>query len=186
MTPEAAAAAMLVAAGPAGRASLPIDVTFIAEELEGLDVQERADLCTLLDTQELPAAGKLSGLLLPGPRRIWVDAVEAARSPGRRRFTIAHELGHWCLHATTADPSARFCRADDVGAGAAQLNRVVRLEREANRFGAALLMPEERVRELAARTRLSVPLLARRFGVSAPAMQLRLETLDLLPDYMRR
>ncbi len=60
------------------------------------------------------------------------------------------------------------------------------LEREANRFAAALLMPEQLVRELAGAVRLSVPLMARRFGVSVPAMQVRLQALNLLPDYMRR
>lgn len=186
MTPDAAAVALLATAGLAGRESLPVDVTFLAEEVEGLDVQERADLRTLLKPSELPGEATLSGLLLPASRRIWVDAVEATRSPGRRRFTIAHELGHWRMHATAGDAHARFCRSDDIGASAAQLKHVARLEREANRFAAALLMPELLVRELAAGTRLSVPLLARRFGVSVPAMQVRLQTLDLLPDYMRR
>ena len=129
---------------------------------------------------------QLSGLLLPGSRRIWVDAVEAARSPGRRRFTIAHELGHWRLHATSGDAHARFCRSDEVGGASEQLEHLAVLEREANRFAAALLMPEQLVRELGGAVRLSVPLMARRFGVSVPAMQVRLQTLNLLPDYMRR
>jgi hypothetical protein len=186
VTPEQAAAKLLEAAILRGRDALPVDVTFLAEEVEGLDVQERADLRALTDAPQMPAGAHLSGLLLPGSRRIWVDAVEAARSPGRRRFTIAHELGHWRLHAAGPDAQARFCRSDEVGGDPAQLAHLAELEREANRFAAALLMPEALVRELAAATRLSIPLMARRFGVSAPAMQVRLQTLSLLPDYMRR
>ena len=184
--PEQAAAALLAAAGIGGPDALPIDVTFVAEEHEGLDVQELADLRTLPEAPELPSGAQLSGLLLPTRKRIWVDAVEAARSVGRRRFTIAHELGHWRLHAADSHAHARFCRSEEVGASRAQLETASRLEREANRFAAALLMPEPLVREEATLARLSVPLLARRFGVSASAMQVRLETLNLLPDYMRR
>ena len=40
----------------------------------------------------------VSGVLLRARGRILVDALEAARAPGRKRFTIAHELGHLVLH----------------------------------------------------------------------------------------
>jgi hypothetical protein len=184
MTPEAAAAALLERAGFGGVP--PIDVTFIAEEVEALDIQQHVDLRTLPDAPASPSGTRLSGLLLPDQRRIWVDASEAMRSAGRRRFTIAHELGHWCLHAQDGEARARFCRPDDVGAGASQLELGAGLEHEANRFAAALLMPEPLVRKAAVRARLSIPLLARSFGVSAAAMQVRLQSLHLLPDYMRR
>jgi len=59
------------------------------------------------------------------------------------------------------------------------------LEREANAFAADLLMPEALVRSEAASLRLNVHALARRFGVSVPAMKVRLGALDLLPPYMR-
>jgi hypothetical protein len=47
-------------------------------------------------------------------------------------------------------------------------------------------MPEALVRDQAAQLRLHVSLMAQRFGVSNRAMQLRLDLLGLLPDYMRR
>jgi Zn-dependent peptidase ImmA (M78 family) len=59
------------------------------------------------------------------------------------------------------------------------------IEAEANRFAAAVLMPEKLVRDQAAAVRVNVPLLADRFGVSAPAMKIRLDVLDLLPEYMK-
>lgn len=186
MTPEAAAAALLVAAGYQEPCPLPVDVLDIAEEHDHLDVQEHADLPSLPGAPPLAADTTLSGLLLPEERRIYVNAVEAQRSPGRRNFTIGHELGHWHLHVHDGEIGTHFCRADQVGGDAASLRRALRAEREANRFAAALLMPEAAIRGLAEELRLNVVLLAGRFGVSVAAMQVRLETLRLLPDYMLR
>jgi len=178
VSPEAAAAAWLARLG-LDSGEPPIDVDDLAEERAGLDVQEHSDLRSLVGSP----GGPLSGLLLPASDRIYVDAVEAQRSPGRRRFTIAHELGHWYLHRAGGD--ARFCRSEDVGGSAAELRAARRIEAEANRFAAALLMPESLVRRDAPACRYSVPALARRFGVSVAAMQVRLEALQLLPNYMR-
>jgi hypothetical protein len=186
MTPEDAAAALLVAVGHAGLDAIPIDVLQIAEEHDGLDVQEHADLLSLPGAPSL-SPDALSGLLFPGPRRIYVNAIEARRSPGRKNFTIAHELGHWHLHHDASElGQRRFCRADDVGGDARALRESIQLEREANQFAAALLMPAPLVRRCAADLRLNVRVLAARFGVSVAAMQVRLETLRLLPDYMLR
>jgi hypothetical protein len=46
-------------------------------------------------------------------------------------------------------------------------------------------MPEDLVRREAEQWKLNVHVLARRFEVSLPAMQLRLVTLGVLPAYMR-
>ena len=116
MTPEDAAAALLAAAGLSALDAIPIDVLRIAEEHDGLDVQEHADLLSLPGAPSLAPDAVLSGLLFPGPKRIYVNAVEAQRSPGRKNFTIAHELGHWHLHHDAAElGQGRFCRSDDVG-----------------------------------------------------------------------
>jgi hypothetical protein len=178
LKPEEAAAAWLAELGVADEP--PIDVDHLAEEAAGLDVQLHGDLRALLGTP----GPKLSGLLLLAEDRVYVDAVEAERSTGRRRFTVAHELGHWHLHRGRG--SSHYCRPEDIGGSQNDLYALKHIESEANRFAAALLMPEAAVREHAARVRLSIPALARRFGVSAHAMQVRLEVLDLLPDYMRR
>jgi hypothetical protein len=180
MGPEEVAARWLE---EVGTPALPVEVDHLAEEVLGLDVQEHADLRALIDD---PPPGQLSGLLLPSEARIYVNAAEARRWPGRRRFTVAHELGHWHLHRDADDVHARFCRETDVGGGSSELWRARRIESEANRFAAALLMPEPLVRREAPALRYSVPALAKRFGVSAQAMQVRLEVLDLLPSYMRR
>src|SRR4051794_13107126 len=163
MTPEEAAAALLHAARKTRAAALPIDVQFLAEEHDGLDVQEHADLTALADAPALPVGTALSGLLLPAAKRIWINAVEAQRSAGRRRFTIAHELGHWHLHCHDVDAHARFCRSDEVGGSPEEARVAQAIEREANRFAAALLMPADLVRDEATKVNLNVALLARRF-----------------------
>jgi Zn-dependent peptidase ImmA (M78 family) len=180
VTPEAAATRWLAELGAA--VASPVDVDHLAEEILGLDIQEHTDLRALIDPADAPP-GALSGLLLTDQERIYVNAVEAQRSPARRRFTIAHELGHWHLHQAEGGPRTRFCRPADVSERKPSGRNI---EVEANRFAAALLMPEQRVRERAPACRFSVPVLAREFGVSAIAMQVRLEVLNVLPNYMRR
>lgn len=183
MSPETAASQLLAAVG---LTDLPVDALRIAEEHEGLDVQEHADPWEISGVAAAKRSGDLSGLLLPAERRIWVNAREASRSYTRARFTIAHELGHWRLHSKGSGTRSRFCRPDDVGATLPEITSSKRLESEANRFAAELLMPAELVRREAEKVRLSVPALAKTFAVSAAAMQVRLEVLDLLPSYMRR
>jgi len=109
-----------------GSPALPVPVESIAEDLLGLAVGEREDL-------------EVSGMLVPAERQIWLNAAE---SPARRRFTLAHELGHWVCQHLEGRSVPVFCRASEVGVGEGRL-----LEREANVFAAELLMPEEDMRE---------------------------------------
>src|SRR4051794_11322424 len=84
----------------------PVEVEAIAEEFAGLFLAA-ADL-----NQEDGEA--ISGLLLPEQKRLLYDRTEAERSPGRRRFTIAHELGHWYVHHTAGGKRQHYCRSSDV------------------------------------------------------------------------
>lgn len=158
--------------------ALPVPVEEIADSLARLHVDMREDLAAVPGAPS--DVQRLSGMLLCQPvMTIYVNAAEARRSPERARFTVAHELGHWFLHAKTANVAGfqRFCRDEDLQAHRHQ-------EGEANQFAAALLMPEELLRERAAATNFNLALLAKRFDVSVPAMRLRLTTLSLLPSWM--
>lgn len=88
----------------------------------------------------------------------------------RDNFTIAHELGHYFLHTGTPEGSqpGQFGRYGDT-----------LRERQANRFAAALLMPQARFRELATRFNRNIPVLAGCFKVSPRAAEVRLESLSL-------
>jgi predicted transcriptional regulator len=87
----------------------------------------------------------------------------------RRRFSIAHEIGHFVLHP----PQARHERGG-------QVNEAMRAqEREADAFAAELLMPEHLVRRAALEDGADPRRLADRFEVSVTAMSLRLRRLGL-------
>ena len=126
--------------------TLPVPVEHIADSCFGLHVRQVEDLRSAPGVPDLPATQGLSGLLLPARGEIWVNAVEARESTPRRRFTISHELGHWCLHGTGG---AVWCRSQTVDPpdGPAQTRRAYPPEEsEANEFAAALLMPAHLVR----------------------------------------
>lgn len=112
-------------------------------------------------------------------------------APVRQRFTIAHELGHRFLHAEEAHESGLFIdktpraefRRDNMSSMGTRSQEV-----EANRFAAALLMPELLLKSAAAEFGGAIDEgdddvlqeLASRFEVSVQAMSLRLATLNLL------
>jgi hypothetical protein len=101
----------------------------------------------------------------------------------RQRFTIAHELGHYLLHAhligegvddSTAyrsEPSGEFYN-ENIG---------VREETQANKFAASLLMPKSVVLTEAV-VGAHVSELARKFQVSQQAMRIRLNGLGVTLD----
>ena len=149
-----------------GGDEIPAPVESIAEDLLGLRIEED-DL------------GECSGMLIPSERLILVNASEAMSgdTPTRRiRFTIAHELGHWICHAPSAESAPTYCRSQDISQDTDRT-----LEREANIFGAELLMPEAAVREAWAAC-VDRDELASRFGVSALAAQWRLYSFGLVDD----
>jgi Zn-dependent peptidase ImmA (M78 family) len=96
--------------------------------------------------------------------------LRGATSEQRRRFTIAHEIGHFVLHPQRLAPE----RDGDPGNASWQ-----RQEREADQFAAELLMPEDLVREAVVVHGPDAARLADRFGVSRAAMQARLRRLGL-------
>jgi len=155
-----------------GGDALPVPVESIAEDLLGLRIAESDTLA-------------VSGLLVPDRREIWLNAEETRQSAGRRRFTIAHELGHWVCQVLEGRWQPVYCRvADvqaDVGAGPVRPSTNPPLEREANVFAAELLMPEPTVRDEFSRTD-SVETMAAGFGVSAEAMHWRLYNFGLLEE----
>lgn len=119
--------------------TLPVPVEHIADSHFGLYVREARDLSRAPGAPELPPGKSLSGLLLPDRGEIWVSSVESQSWPARRRFTIGHELGHWCMHRQA--PSI-YCHSTAVDPPA-QVKRPRRspAESEADNFAAAMLMP---------------------------------------------
>lgn len=142
----------------------PIDVEAVAKEL-GVEVK----------LESFP--NDISGALSRG-RDHAVIAANLNHPSTRRRFTIAHELGHYLLHP---DSPAYYDQEHQVGlhfrariTGASWDSKEV----EANRFAAELLMPR---RMLLARigdtSEVDASQLAAEFMVSKEAMTYRLAEL---------
>lgn len=107
----------------------------------------------------------------------WRMLINAGESRGRRAFSRAHELKHVIDHpmADRLYRDSRFGSADALA------------ERAADYFAACLLMPKTWLRRCFYDEGFRDPaVLARRFGVSAPAMRWRFDELGLLePEVVR-
>jgi len=70
----------------------PVDVEQLCESLCCLRVRISDDLAAIPGA---PEGVTLSGMLLPARKEVWVSEHEPWE---RRRFSIAHEVGHYLLH----------------------------------------------------------------------------------------
>jgi uncharacterized protein DUF955 len=156
--------------------SLPVPIEDIADTVFGLLVRDVEDMAAAPGVPELEPGASLSGLLLATRGEIWVSASEALQWPPRRRFTIGHELGHWCMHREEHVASI-YCRSSavDPPAAAEKPERPVS-EQEADAFAAALLMPARLVQAEYERDR-EFARLCGAFGASGAAMGRRLRAV---------
>lgn len=149
----------------------PIPVEKIARKL-GLEVRYE------------PLQGDLYGALVRGDGENYIG-VNSLNHPNRRRFTIAHELGHFVLHEgikVHVDKGLRVNWRDEESSQA-----VSDEEMEANRFAAELLMPlqflSRDIEKLKSVRQETIALLANRYRVSTQAMRIRLGSFGyILPE----
>jgi Zn-dependent peptidase ImmA (M78 family) len=104
----------------------------------------------------------------------------------RRRFTVAHEMGHYVLHS-----NANELFVDNFFLIKFRKNNIYTKEeysqeQEANAFAAALLMPEDFINKELLNKDVSnvdegdfIEMLARKFEVSVAAMSFRLANLNI-------
>jgi Zn-dependent peptidase ImmA (M78 family) len=156
----------------AGVSEVPVPVEQIAREL-GVQI-----------TYE-PFDGDISGMLYRDGDTA-VIGVNSSHAPTRQRFTVAHEVGHLLMHEGKPVFIDRFVR---VNWRDGESNKE---EAQANSFAAELLMPRtfvvKVIRRTLARDRYIKPQelvadLAKKFEVSAEAMQYRLINLGILNPY---
>jgi Zn-dependent peptidase ImmA (M78 family) len=124
----------------------------------------------------------ISGMLQRTEKAGAAIFVNDKHSDNRKRFTIAHELGHFFLNHTKGihvDKSIIFRNEDSSKA-------LYNTEIEANKFAAELLMPSDLIRDsVNRRSRAGVydddliDQLAIEFSVSATAMSYRLQNLGI-------
>jgi Zn-dependent peptidase ImmA (M78 family) len=152
--------------------SLPVDLDRVAERL-GIVVNER-------EFDE-----SIDGLYLRLPGAPPVIAVNSSyvKPLARRRFTLAHEIGHHLL-SRDSNTDTRLFFFDTLN------TRRTFIERACDRFAALLLMPDDLVRahysELEHNPTKRVAVMAERFGVSTWALRRRLRELGLQTRQARR
>jgi Zn-dependent peptidase ImmA (M78 family) len=140
--------------------SLPVDPVRIARSL-GIKV---------LNAQLDP---DVSGALVKEREQDPVILLNASDSPNRKRFTCAHEIGHFIKRSGAPDEYEYIDRRDTLATTGRDPDEIY-----ANQFAASLLMPAKEVRQLAEEG-LSDVQMALRFDVSLEAMQYRLQNLGL-------
>ncbi len=121
-------------------------------------------------------ASRLSGAIAWRRGQWWI-LVNRTDTRGRQKFSLAHETKHLFDHPMrgTIYRSSRYSPA------------AVTAERAADYFAACLLMPKAWIKRCFYDEGFRDPrVLARRFGVSAPAMRYRFDQLGLLePEAVR-
>jgi len=142
----------------------PVDPVSIAQKM-GLQV---------LDT-DLPAS--VSGALIKEAGKDPIIALHHTDHSNRKRFTCAHELGHYVSRIESNDESVEYEYVDLRGPSAA--NGTDPEEVFANKFAANLLMPEKIIRNLSKSGKSHFDI-AMFFGVSTEALKHRLKGLGLL------
>jgi hypothetical protein len=137
------------------------------------------DVCSALDIvsiADLETEGFEAALITDELKSQGAILVAKGRSRQRRRFSIAHELGHFLIPAHMPPPDGQFlCSADQLRLLAQRdQDRRARMEVEANRFAALLLMPppllRARLREKRQPQLEKLVALAETFDVSKDAM----------------
>ena len=106
-------------------------------------------------------------------------------SPARKRFSIAHEIGHYMLHMQTADDIEIVDKKDNfrsIPVESSEWTDEKRMEWEANIFAAALLMDEDLIREEWLKSK-DLLKMAWRFQVSQSAIAIRLTSLGLINEF---
>jgi Zn-dependent peptidase ImmA (M78 family) len=156
--------------------SPPIDVRKMAQDL---DIQIRED-----------DLGDISGLIYREGAKV-IIGINKNDSPKRRRFTIAHELGHHFLHSQNplfVDKVFAIQLRDHVSSEAVSIDEI-----EANAFAAELLMPSNMILAdiQASSTILDyekgdlsklITQLASRYNVSTQAMNIRFIKIGIIQN----
>lgn len=132
-----------------------LSVELIARELlKSVGMRAPVNLYELADKLELqirdvPSAGFDGALVRIAGRRIAgrpdgiIAKRESIEGEARKRFTIAHEIGHYLLPGHGVDVSVCVTEQLDVAR-----EKVAQMEKEANRFASELLLPLHTVAEI--------------------------------------
>lgn len=134
---------------------------------------------------EMPMDDSISGLIMADDENIkgfdtkQIIVVNSKHSSRRKRFTIAHELGHYIIQGK---PSKCFAHRDSGNYSSD--------ERDANSFASALLMPEDEIKREVGNFKKAkigdypdshlIDYIADAFDVSQSAAEVRLKKLGVI------
>lgn len=148
-----------------------------------------------IQVREADLDDTLSGFLIRNDDGQIYIGVNASNGKARKRFTVAHELGHFFLHdrmsAYIDEHAGRFkvLTRDETSQEGTDAKEI-----EANRFAAELLMPESALRDdIEQHSHIDlfnedddpdsvIKTLADKYGVSVRAMTIRLERLGYVAE----
>jgi Zn-dependent peptidase ImmA (M78 family) len=160
----------------------PVNIEKVVKQIPSKNLMGLKDLTLTIREESFPSELKDVSAVLLKEKGHAIIAVNADHSEYRRRFSIAHEIGHLILHSNnehlTVDRYEKqfFTRSENVR----NLDEV-----EANEFAAALLMPEDLIKDdfekyVANDPDEIISRLAEKYEVSQVALAYRLKNLNLL------
>lgn len=91
----------------------------------------------------------------------------------RKKFTLAHEIGHYVLHK---DDKVRY-RIDELDYS--NDSETIKLETEANYFAASLLVPTDKLKKILSLSNNDYNITADFFGVSKPVIENRIKWITI-------
>jgi hypothetical protein len=117
---------------------IPVDIEALARQLD------------ITDIIDLTTEGFEGGLITDDCRSQGTILVNKSARRGRRRFTVGHELGHFLIPTHKPVKGDQFlCSREDMRRWSAKENDTyARMEVEANRFSALMLMPPRYLRAM--------------------------------------
>lgn len=136
-----------------------------------ISVLEIANALGLSVLQFAPKENGVSGMLDRRTNTIYINQND---SPARKRFSVAHEIGHFVLHKKDG---AFISYRNNVSSLGYEIEEI-----EANHFAATLLMPEKDVITTFKDFSCDIDDAARFLNVSRSALANRLEYLGVLND----
>ncbi len=158
-----------------------VDLNYIVNNINSLGYVKPGDHLIVNETDLTPLGKELersiSGFIKRIDENVYIG-IEKSEYPYRKRFTLAHELGHYLLHQQNDSEFEQIDFRDGIDFNGQGSYSSDPHEQEANAFAAELLMPEEQVKEYL-KEYGSYELMAYLFGVSYAAMKIRLKNLGL-------
>lgn len=146
-----------------GIKTFPLDIRRVISDIFHINILEE-DL------------GKISGYIENRPSGCYI-IINCYENEKRKRFTLAHELAHYILHADMLNE-----KHEDIILFRNN-NFIDKNEKQANDYASDLLIPEDKFRDEIDRGNKIITNLANTFNVSIAAIRYKAFKLGLIKDY---